>query len=562
MMNRNRATSMFLVALGPATLGACSGTPEETTAVSEPASTTAALSDVVRSNALLSDEPFTTPLPIPPVLAPVASDESTDYYELTIRAGLAAMKAGAETPVVGFDGLVPGPTLLATRGRAVQITQTNGWDEPVSVHNHGHKVAASSDGHPTDHIEPGESRIYSYPNDQSAGTYWYHDHTMDLTGPHVYQGLAGFYLIQDPAEEALGLPSGEYDIPLLIQDKTFDEDNALVYEHDRFVGFIGETAVVNGVVAPFLDVGARKYRFRVLNGSNARPLALELRVAGSAQAEPLQLIASDGGLLSAPLASKVLLVAPAERYDVVIDFGDYPVGTELELVSIAPAPAFASVYGGATVSGLRGAPFGPQGGSGPFGPASGGGFGPQGGGGLGPRVRTLLDADGDAVFAGTEALPELGGVLRFVVARDESDPSVVPSQLAQIERLDAADAEGEKEIVFGFDGEDWTMNGLTYDPERSDITSRLDTVYVWTLRNESPLPHPFHKHLSLFNVLDINGAPPPDFASAWKDTVMVPPFGTARIVFKDETFTGTYVFHCHNLEHEDHRMMLQEEVVE
>lgn len=568
-MNRIRVTSMFLAALCPAALTACSGDdtgPE--LSPSEPGSNAAALTDVVSTTSTftLSDEPFTTPLPIPPVLAPSASDASTDYYELSIRPALAQLRPGAATPIVGFDGIAPGPTLVATRGRTLQVTQTNDWDEPVSVHNHGHKVAEASDGHPTDPVEPGESRVFSYPNDQSAGTYWYHDHTMDLTGPHVYQGLAGFYLIQDPAEEALGLPSGEYDIPLLLQDKTFNDDNTLSYEHDHFVGFIGDTPLVNGAISPFLDVGTRKYRFRVLNGANARPMALELRVAGSNAAESFQIIGSDGGLLPAPLDANVLLVAPAERYDIVVDFSEYAVGTQLELVSLPPAPAFAAAYGGgAPLAGLNGAPFGPPAGFGPGGGGPGGfgpgGFGPGGfgPGGFGPGGGPF-GGPPDGTFGGPANLPELGGLLQFVVARSEQDPSVVPSQLAVIDRLDPADAVGEREISFQYDGVDWTMNGLTYDPERADIISRLDQVYIWTLRNESALPHPFHKHLSLFNVLDINGEPPPAFAGAWKDTVVVPPFGTARIVFKDETFTGTYVFHCHNLEHEDHHMMLQERV--
>lgn len=549
-MNRNPVTSIFFATVWPAALAACSsGVTDEVgvLAADESGSNAAALTDVVSSTLTISDEPFSTPLPIPPVLSPTSSDESTDYYELSIREGLAQLRPGAATPIVGFDGIAPGPTIIATRGRTVQVTQRNDWTEHVSVHNHGHKVAATSDGHPMDHIEPGEAKVYTYPNDQSAGTYWYHDHTMDLTGPHVYQGLAGFYLIQDPAEAALGLPSGAYDIPLLLQDKTFNDDNTLAYEHDRFVGFIGDTPLVNGAVSPFLDVGTRKYRFRVLNGANARPLALELRIAGSSAAEPFQIIGSDGGLLPAPLRSSVLLVAPAERYDVVVDFADYPVGTELELVSLPPAPAFAAEYGG-------GAPLADLRGGAPLGPFAGGGFG--------PRAGELRGAGADGPFLGPESLPELGGLLKFVVARAEQDPSDVPSQLVDIERLDPADAVGEKEISFQFDGVDWTMNGLIYDPERTDITSQLDQVYIWSLRNESPLPHPFHKHLSLFNVLDINGQPPPRFASAWKDTVVVPPFGTARIVFKDETFTGTYVFHCHNLEHEDHRMMLQELVTE
>ncbi|HWO10488.1 MAG TPA: multicopper oxidase domain-containing protein, partial [Polyangiaceae bacterium] len=151
-------------------------------------------------------------------------------------------------------------------------------------------------------------------------------------------------------------------------------------------------------------------------------------------------------------------------------------------------------------------------------------------------------------------------VMQFVVDRPEADSSQAPAQLARVERLNPADAVSEQAIVFRFDGEDWTLNDRKFDPTRIDVSSKLDQVYIWSLENDSPLPHPFHKHLSLFNVLDINGASPPSFMSGWKDTVMVPPFAKVRIVFKDESFTGTYVFHCHNLEHEDHGMMAQEQV--
>jgi spore coat protein A, manganese oxidase len=488
-MNSDRVTSTFLGIGWLAVMSACSSEPG--LGQGQPGRAVAALSDLINA-ASLAGEP---PLPIPPVLAPTSGDAGSDFYSITIRPGLAQMRAGDPTPIVGFDGVVPGPTIVATRGRSVQIQQSNDWTENLSIHNHGHKVAASSDGHPTDYVAPGGSKLYTYPNDQNAGTYWYHDHAMDRTGPHVYQGLAGFYIIRDPAQDALGLPSGAYDIPLLIQDKNFNSDNSLSYEPDVFLGLLGDTAVVNGVATPYLDVGTRKYRFRLLNGSNARPLAVQLRVNGDSTAQPFQVIASDGGLLQAPVELTTLPIAPAERYDVVVDFGQYPVGTKLDFINGENAEA-----------------------------------------------------------------PALTELLQFVVARSEPDSSVVPTSLADVQRHEPGEAVGTQQIVFAFDGEDWTLNGLTYDPARSDVTSKLDQVYIWSLVNESSLPHPFHKHLSLFNILDIDGQPPPSFLNGWKDTVMVPPGSTVRIAFKDETFSGTYVFHCHILEHEDHGMMLQEQV--
>ena len=559
-MNFNRASWWLLGIGGTAALGACSGSDsgelfgKANNSLVDPAAPPDA-GDVA------GDAPFTRALRIPPVLVPSSSDAGTDSYRISIRSGLAQMKTGAQTAIVGFNGIAPGPTLVATRGKPVQVTQTNDWSENVTVHNHGHKVAATSDGHPTDYITPGASKVYTYPNDQRAGTYWYHDHTMDLTGPHVYQGLAGFYLITDPAEDALGLPSGAHDLPLLLQDKKFDSDNSLAYEPDHLLGFFGDSALVNGTVTPYLDVGTSKYRFRVLNGSNARPYFLKLQLRGNSTAQPFQVIASDGGLLAAPALRTSLPIAPAERYDIIVDFSKYPLGTKLDLVNSAPSVAGLGSGGpdgdDSDLAGWDDEDAEAWAGLGEAGWDRLGGPGPRFGG---PGAARFGGLSGEALD-GPGEVPALTGLMQFVVTRSETDTSRVPSQLSSIQRLEEADAVDTKQIAFRYDGSDWTLNDLTYDPERIDIRSTLGQVYVWTLTNESPLPHPFHKHLSAFHVLDVNGAAPPDYESGWKDTVMVPPQSTVRIVFKEETFTGTYVFHCHNLEHEDHGMMLQEDVV-
>jgi spore coat protein A len=497
-MNRKRVTSTLWAVGWAFAASACSS--EAGPRNGQFGSSWAALSGSADAAPVTADAPFETPLPIPSVLAPAATNSNADSYAITIQPGTAQMRPGAATPIVGFNGVVPGPTIVATRGRSVQVEQINGWTENLSIHNHGHKVAAASDGHPTDFITPGSSKLYTYPNDQNAGTYWYHDHALDRTAPHVYQGLSGFYIIHDAAEDVLQLPSGAYDVPLLIQDKSFNADHSLAYDPGTFLGFFGDTALVNGAVTPHLDVGTRKYRFRVLNGSNARPLAVELHVDGSTTAEAFQVIASDGGLLSGPVAMMTLPVAPAERYDVVADFSKYPVGTKLDLINT------------------------------------------------------------ESFFSDNYGTPPLTNLMQFVVARSEEDPSSVPTTLGSVQRHQASDASGTQQFVFDYNGTDWTINGLTYDQNRVDVSSELGQVYIWSLVNRSDIPHPFHKHLSQFNVLDIDGKAPPSYMSGWKDTVQVPPGSTVRIAFKDESFAGTYVFHCHVLEHEDHGMMLQEQV--
>ncbi len=443
---------------------------------------------------------FAMAMPLPAVIAPSSSNTTTDRYQLTIRTGTVTMRPGNPTPIVGFNGSFPGPTIIATKGKAVEVTQTNAWTEKITIHNHGHKVAASSDGHPVDYVDPGKSKTYFYPNDQRAGTYWYHDHAMDLTGPHVYKGLVGFYIIHDPAEDALKLPSGNYDVPILLQDKLLKADNALDYPPTvGLQGLIGDRAIVNGVETPHFDVATRRYRFRVLNGSNARIFQIGLRSGKS-----FQVIASDGGLLAAPVTLKTLSVAPAERYDIVVDFSDDALGS------------------------------------------------------------TDVLTNSNTTFA-----PPLENLLQFRVNTPACDDAVVPATLSTITRLAEADSTGSITLQLAQQNLEWMINGLTYDPARLDVTSKNGDVRIWRLANQSGVVHPFHKHLVQFNILDIDGIAPPPEQTGWKDTVQVPDGSTVRIIFRNQTVaeTGdpvakpqTFVFHCHILEHEDHRMMLQESV--
>lgn len=450
---------------------------------------------------------FVRALPIPPVLTPTSTDATTDYYDIEAKPGTSQIRSsGPATPIWGYNGTYPGPTIVATRGRQVKVTQRNGLSVNTTVHNHGHKVAPSSDGHPTDYIKPGASKVYTYPNDQSAATFWYHDHTMDVTGKQVYQGLAGFYIIRDPAENALNLPSGAYDVPLIIQDKKFNADNTLFYSATDNLdneGFLGNVGVVNGVETPNFNVANRKYRFRLLNGSNARWYALSLTTTTSnsfggtsTTSHPFKVIASDGALLAAPVSVTSLKSAPAERYDVVVDFSKFAIGTKI----------------------------------------------------------VMRNADDSRSGGVTE-------LMQFTVDRSEQDTSTVPSTLATVTRFTRAQAVSTFEITFDNNREDWTLNGKTYDPARIDVQPKLNTVYIWKLKNRSGEMHPFHKHLVEFNVLSVNGNAPAPVENGWKDTVAVPAWGEAEIIFKNEAFTGIYVYHCHRLEHEDHRMMAQENVV-
>lgn len=219
------------------------------------------------------------------------SDDSGDYYEITMQQTQVEIIPGTSTTVWGYNGLYPGPTIKARSGRQTVIRHINALPESMSIHLHGGHTPPSSDGHPYDLIAPGSSKDYEYPNNQIPATLWYHDHAIDATGRHVYMGLAGFYIISDDFEDSLPLPSGDNDIPLLIQDRLFNVDGSLNYPlNDRTIldGVLGDRLLVNGVIQPYLEVGRRKVRFRIVNGSNTRSYRL-----GLSTGQPLIQIGSD-----------------------------------------------------------------------------------------------------------------------------------------------------------------------------------------------------------------------------------------------------------------------------
>jgi spore coat protein A len=442
---------------------------------------------------------FETPRPIPRVLTATSTDATTDFFTMTQKSGFAQVVRNAPlSSIEGFEGTWPGPTLLVRKGRKAVVTVNNQLKHRTVTHNHGHKAAPDSDGHPVDYVQPGASKVYTYPNDQHAGTYWYHDHTMDETGRNVWAGLAGYYIIHDDVWDSLNLPSGEFDVPLMLQDRILNDDNTIAPL--PFGAAFGDAMCVNGAFTPRLEVAARKYLFRFLNASSERPYLLHLAHEGAevSAREPMVVVASDGGLLAGPIPLTDLPIAPAERYDVVIDFSRYPVGSKLVLGNALPLPA---------------------------------------------------------------SFSPLAQLMRFDVVRAAPDTSVIPSSLPVIERLNPADAPLVRRIEFDVKNNTFYVNGLRFDPSRVDCRVKLNTTEVWEIVDTSGLPHTFHLHLVPFQVVSFDGGPPLPIHSGWKDTVFIPALGSVRIVFKPLTFTGIFVFHCHMLAHEDNRMMGQMEVV-
>jgi spore coat protein A, manganese oxidase len=437
--------------------------------------------------------PFQQRLKVPPTARPLRIEDDFDLYDVVMRKADLEIIDGKRTRVWGFDGRFPGPTFKVKRGRRVVVRRRNRLGVPTTTHLHGGEVPWRSDGHPSQAIEPGEAYDYVYPNTQDAATLWYHDHLCAETSRNNYMGLSGLYIIEDDAERELNLPKDEFDIPLILQDRDFRSDGSLRFRQ-RVNKLLGEVYLVNGVPMPFLKVSRRKYRFRIVNASHSRIYRLAL-----SDNSPLVQIASDQGLLSAPVPATELVIAPAERIEIVVDFSEYEVGSEIVL-----------------------------GDSGPI-----------------------------------EETGEVKPVIRFDVVMDATDDSSLPSVLKPVERLLPLPGTIEREFVLSkdFDKNRWVINGKAFDARRIDIRPRLGDTEIWTFRNASSMAHPMHVHLVRFQILDRSNGQVVPGELGWKDTVRVDPSASVRIIMSFRGFPGRYMYHCHNLAHEDHSMMGQMQTV-
>ncbi|MFC7762876.1 multicopper oxidase family protein [Catellatospora bangladeshensis] len=258
---------------------------------------------------------FTRPLAVPP-LAPSRLEGGRRVFDLRAQAGTHDFGRGT-TPTWGFNGDVLGPTLRATRGEQVVVNVTNGLDQTTTVHWHGMHLPPEMDGGPHQLVAPGRTWSPAWKIEQPAASLWYHPHLHGETAKHVYQGLAGMFIVDDPATSVAALPHeyGVDDIPVIVQDRKFDAKGKLDDAPGIFsgVGVLGDTIAVNGTVGPYLEVKTQRVRLRLLNGSNARVYDF-----GFADGRQFDLVGTDGGLLEAAHRTDRLMLSPGERAEIVV----------------------------------------------------------------------------------------------------------------------------------------------------------------------------------------------------------------------------------------------------
>ncbi len=481
-------------------------------------------------------EPFVDPLPIPAVLAPSGTrPDGVLTYQISVQT--AQQQLHSELPATDlwtYNGAYPSFTLETRVGEPIEVTYVNNLpagaelievdecahgpnyygDAPrIVTHLHGGHVPARFDGQPELTLLPGEMDVYEYPNDQLPATMWYHDHALGTTRLNVYSGMAGFYLLRDDFEDGLGLPSGDYEIPAVIQDRQFNADGSLAYPVSLPDSFFGDKVLVNGKVWPRLDVDRGKYRLRLLNGSQARSYRLRLQnEADPGQTIPFSLIGTDLGLISAPIGLTEIAMAPAERFDVVVDFSAFPAGSEIVLRNDD------------TTS---------------------------------PVVPNVMKFVVGSQTGFTGAIP---ATLRPVTPIPPGDATV--TRWFRLIKIGEPCA-GSEWVIETLDGPGGTPTGDKLWDDLSEFV-QLGSTEIWEFENPGTVMHPMHIHLVAFQVLDrarlSDGAPlplEPHEITTWKDTVKVPADTRVRVIARFDDYAGRYAYHCHILDHEDHEMMRQ-----
>jgi spore coat protein A len=566
--------------------------------------------------------PYVDALPVPRRLRATEHDGRLSVH---MRAGTHRFHRDLpESRVWGYAGTIPGPTIEAERGQPLTVEWRNDLAGPFPVvvtiapaaadadgvpvqcvpglsgglpdehaaalightvvHLHGGLTPACYDGWAENLFAPGQPAVLHYPMNQRAAMLWYHDHVMGITKFDVYAGLAGLWIVRDERERELGLPEGPpFEIPLLIQDRNLDLDDQhrltgrLLHKTDpETMEAFAPFTVVNGKIWPVLDVQPASYRFRILNGSNARTYRLVLLRGSEPDLDRIVQIGTDQGLLRTPVPVPAdgLVLASAERADLLIDFSDLQPGTELTLLNTAAAPFDGSSYPAANAENA----------------ADLDGLLPY------PHVMRFRIMAGAAAprpiprELATDYGPPPPGMLtrapRRAIALVEQERDGEPNMLTMRELAPAGDdhpgpavtlIEGDRSIRY--------RAVAAHFEDATTFFPVLDQYEVWRLINLTGDTHPIHVHLDPFQILArhpiryeipddgigerdlaatvrLERAPDDDLdhtigdnERGLKDTVRVNPNEIVEIAVRFTTYSGRYMYHCHILEHEDRDMM-------
>ncbi len=471
--------------------------------------------------------------------AQILPGEKTSVYTYKAR-----LLKGDSAVLTSLKDTYLGPLIRVKRGQKIRVRFKNQLPNESVIHWHGLHIPPEMDGHPMHAVSNGEQYIYEFEVNNRPGTYWFHPHPDKITGPQVYRGLAGMLIVENESD---ALPSGEYDKPIIIQDRTFETDNQLVYlENNRMArmrGFMGEKILINGRLPEQQTLNKASYRFRVLNGSNARIYKLAW-----SDGSDIIAIATDGGLLEQPVKKPYLMLAPGERVEIWKDFSGYSTGNKISLKSQSFNPGSSMGMGGMMDGGM-----------------------------MDGRM-----SQSSAIQNGEELT-----LMQFIISSEKGPQKEIPTKLSKIETIAQSNANNQdnpRTFHFAFEHMEWVINGETF--EMNEVADwekvKLNTTEVWEfvnggdgggmgmMGNMMQMPHPVHIHGLQFQIInrDISGVDHASWQSVkdgfldkgWQDTFLLLPGMKTRVIMRFKDFTGKYIYHCHNLEHEDMGMMRNFEI--
>ncbi|ORY03222.1 oxidase cueO precursor [Clohesyomyces aquaticus] len=457
---------------------------------------------------------YTYPLPIPAIAQPLktmvskATGKPIDYYEIDIKPLFLQLYPPPfpKTRLVGYNGTVPGPTFRVRQGRETIVRFINHGDRANSVHLHGSYSRAPFDGWADDVTGVGEYKDYYYPNGQNARTLWYHDHAVDHTAENAYFGQAGFYILDDAQQDALNLPSGQYDIPIALAGKRYNKDASLwdPEKNNEVTSVYGDVIHVNGMPFPYHKVEPRKYRLRFCNTGVSRSYDLYFHEEGSNNRIKFTMIASDAGLLLKPVESDHFFISIAERWEVIIDFSNFK--------------------------------------------------------GKNVLLRNSRGVGADDDFAATDRVMQFR-VGQTVTSTANNLPNGLPSKLRDVP-FPPARAPIDHAFEFARGQSQWKVNGVTWSDVNQRVLARpkRGAVQKWSLKNGGGgWTHPIHIHLvdlQMTKRTGGRGAIEPYEAVALKDVMWLGTGETVEVTARYAPWDGLYMFHCHNLIHEDHEMLV------